>query len=220
MKFISIFIGNTALAVLAGALLLSSVPAKGDGIGIVLSVESVTGAPGSTGTFDVLLENTGTVSQNIAGFAFELSTTDTNITFTDVTTSTTTKPYILAGDSLFGPDILVSTTGQVIDSGDVSASGNGTDVAPGATYGIGNVGFSIGPGASNGEIAVIDISTFPNTNLTASDLSNVDFTTESGTITVQTTSTVPEPATALPLAAALLIAAFLARKRRAAVEHR
>jgi hypothetical protein len=36
----------------------------------------------------------------------------------------------------------------------------------------------------------------------------------SGTIQIAGTTTVPEPATALPLAAALLMAAFFAHKRR------
>src|SRR5450631_1810049 len=97
------FIDHTLLSVLVLALLSLAAPARAD---IILSVQSVAGAPGSSGNFDVLLTNTGPSIQNIAGFAFELSTADTNITFTDVTTSTTTASYIFAGDSLFGPDII------------------------------------------------------------------------------------------------------------------
>jgi len=201
-----------ALAVIAVAVLLVSVPAKGDGI--VLSIESVSGAPGSTGTFDVLLENTGGGTQNIAAFNFVLTTTNTDITFNDVTTDTTTATYIFPS-SFFGPDILTPPAGgQSVEAGDVDATFNGTDVADGATYGLGSVSYSIAPGAVNGETAEIDFSAYPDTSFSDSLGSNVPFTTESGTITVQTSSTVPEPATGLPLAAALLIGAFFAHKRR------
>lgn len=180
---------------------------------MILSLESVTGAPGSSGDFDVLLTNTGSSAQNIAGFAFELSTTDSNITFTDVTTSTT-APYIFPGDSLFGPDIITSAPGLIVDASDFSASGNGTDVGAGQTYGLGNVSFSIDPGAVSGDIATIDFDAYPLTSLSDSFGSNVDFTTASGTITVQTSSAVPEPSTALPLCAAMLAGAWLIRRGR------
>jgi hypothetical protein len=203
---------TTALAALAIACLFVSTPAKAD---IVLSIEDVIGAPGSSGTFDVLLTNTGLSSQNIAAFNFELTTADTNISFTDVTTDTTTATYIFP-DSFFGPDITTIASGQTVEAGDVDATFNGTDVAPGATYGLGSVSYSIAGGATNGEIAEIDFSPYPQTSLSDSDFNNVDFTAQSGTITVQTaTSTVPEPGTAFPLAAAMLLAAFLIRRRTA-----
>jgi hypothetical protein len=212
MKTTFKLIRKTALAVFAIATLLFSVPARAD---IVLSVESVTGAPGSTGTFDVLLTNTGTLSQNIAGFDFELTTVDTNIAFTDVTTTTTTAAYIFPS-SLFGPDIATLTGGQTVDASDLDATGNGTDVAPGATLGLGNVSFSISPGALNGDIAEIDFTAYPATSLSDNVPNNVSFAPESGFITVQT-STVPEPSATLPLAGSMLLGAWLIRRRRRTV---
>jgi len=202
-----------ASAVFAVAVLLVLIPAKGDGID--LSIESVSGAPGSTGTFDVLLENTGGGTQNIAAFNFVLTTANTDITFNDVTTNTTTATYIFPS-SFFGPDIVTPPTGgQTIEAGDVDATLLGTDVADGATYGLGSVSYSIAPGAVNGETAEIDFAAYPDTSLSDNDGNNVPFTNESGTISVQTSSsTVPEPATSWPLAAALLITAFFAHKRR------
>ncbi len=199
-----------APAVFAVAVLLISLPAKGD---IILSIESVTGAPGSSGVFDVLLTNTGPSDQNIAAFNFELTSANTDITFTDVTTGTTTATYIFPTSGT-GPDIVTFASGQTVEAGDFDGAFNGTDVASGATFGLGSVSFSIDPGATNGETAEIDISAFPASSLVDSNFSNVDFTTQSGTITVQTSSAVPEPATALPLAGALLIAALFAHKRR------
>jgi PEP-CTERM motif len=212
MKATFSLISKTAPAVFAIAALLLSVPAKGD---IVLSMESVTGAPGSSGAFDVLLTNTGTSSQNIAAFNFELTTADTNITFTDVTTDTTNAPYIFP-DSFFGPDITTFAIDQSVEAGDVDATFNGTDVAPGATYGLGSVAFSIAPGAVNGEVAEVDFSAYPATSLSDNDGNNVDFTAESGTITVLTSTAVPEPSTVLLLAAGLLGIAALRKHRRTA----
>src|ERR1022692_1657023 len=185
MKTTCKLISTMAPAVLASAVLLLSVPARGD---MILSIESVTGAPGSTGTFDVLLTNTGPSLQNIAAFNFELTTADTNITFNDVTTSTTTAPYIFPSSS-YGPDIVTFAIGQTVEAGDVTNDPTlyGTDVASGAAY--------------------------PQSSLSDNNFTNVPFTAESGTITVQT-STVPEPVTAIPLAGAVLLGASLIRQRR------
>lgn len=68
------------------------------------------------------------------------------------------------------------------------------------------------PGATNGEVATINFDLTP-TSLSDSNFANVDFTTTPGTITVVSTSTVPEPGTALPLAGLLLAAIFLLRRR-------
>ena len=209
MKTTFKFFSSMAPAILAIAALLISAPAKGD---IVLSIESVTGAPGSTGMFDVLLTNTGPSSQNITAFNFELTTIDTNITFTDVTTATTTATYIFP-DSFFGPDITTFAIDQSVEAGDVEGTFTGTDVAAGATYGLGNVSYSIDPGALNGEVAEIDFTAFPATSLTDSDGNDVAFTSQSGFITVQTAA-VPEPSAALPLAGAVLFGGLLIRQRR------
>jgi hypothetical protein len=208
MKTTGGLISKTALSVLTGAALLLSVPAKGSSI---LSIESVNGALGSTGTFDVLLTNTGISSQNIAAFNFELTTSDTNITFTGVSTSTTTATYIFPS-SFFGPNITTFATGQSVEAGDVDATFLGTNVASGATYGLGNVSFSINSGALNGEIAQIDFVAFPSTSLADSGGNNVPFTAESGAITLES-STVPEPSTTVPLGGALLVGAWLIRRR-------
>lgn len=169
------------IAMLAAGLLLFAAPGRAD---IVLSVESVTAAPGATGTFDVLLSNTGASSVNIGAFSFELSTANTDITFGDVTNSTTTAPYIFPD----GLGILTSTGGQTVSANDIDGLPS-TDVAPGSTYGLGNVSFTVAPTAVDGETATVSFEPYPNTNLTDAS-NNVDFTATSGTITVT-----PEPQT-------------------------
>jgi hypothetical protein len=209
MKTTGGLISKTALSVLTGAALLLSLPAKGSSI---LSIESVSGAPGSTGTFEVLLTNTGASPQNIAAFNFELTTSDTNITFTGVSTSTTPATYIFPS-SFFGPNITTFATGQSVEAGDVDATFAGTNVGSGATYGLGNVSYSIAAGAVNGGIADIVFAAFPSSSLSDSGGNNVPFTAESGTITSESSS-VPEPSTTLPLGGALLAVAWLIRRRK------
>ena len=215
MKILRAFKSRIVLSIPAFALLLLAPQVKGDGI--VLSVEDVSATAGSSGTFDVLLTNDGTTTQNIAVVAFGLTTTDTNISFNDVTTGTTTAPYIFPV-SAFGPDIVLAASNQSVSAldEDGSAAFTGTDVAPGATYALGSVSYTIAGGASSGEIADIDFVDYPTTSLSDAAANNVDFTAESGTITVQTLSTVPEPSTALPLCAAVLALAALIRGRRIA----
>jgi hypothetical protein len=208
MKTTGGLISKTALSILTLAALLIPVPAKASSI---LSIESVSGAPGSTGTFDVLLTNTGPSSQNIAVFNFELTTSDTNITFSGVFTSTTTATYIFPS-SFFGPNITTFATGQSVEASDVDATFIGTNIGSGATYGLGNVSYSISPGALNGEIAEIDFVAFPGTSLADSGANNVGFTAESGSITAESSS-VPEPSTTVPFAGALLLGAWLIRRR-------
>lgn len=202
------FIRKTAPAAFAIAAFLLPAGAKAD---IMLQLESVTGAPGSTGTFDVLLKNTGPSPQNITGFNFELTTADPNIAFTDVTTATATAAYIFSA-SFFGPDITTMASGQTVEAGDLDATFNGTDVASGATYGLGWVSYSIAGGATNGEVAQIEFSAYPGTSLADNNSINVDFIDGSGTITVL--APVPEPAAVLLLGAALVMTAGLPRRRR------
>jgi len=149
--------------------------------------------------------------QNIAAFNFELTTANPDVTFTHVTTATAAT-YIFPA-SFFGPDITTIASGQTVEAGDLDASFNGTDAGAGATYGLGSVSYSIAGGATNGEIAQINFSAYPNTSLADMNSNNVDFTAGSGTITVHA-SAVPEPATAVLLATALVIAAVFASRRR------
>ena len=178
------------LSIVALILLLAAVPARA---GIVISAESV---PASAGAFDVTLMNTGASDVLIGGFYFEVNVSSSQVTLTDATINTTANPYIFAGNSLFGPDILVAVLngGQTLDASDVySGGGGGVTVAAGASVGLGNVDFTIaGTLASD---ATVTFTAFPVTNLSDATGANVPIDTlTSGTISAGT-GVVPEPST-------------------------
>ncbi len=176
-----------AVALLAVAL-FPAVPAHAS---IIIAVDSVLAAAGSTGkTLEVTLQNTGPSDITVAGFAFEISTADLDITFTGTDISTT-DPYVFAGDSLLGPNINTLGSGQTMDGFDLAFSG-GDVVAAGSTVGLGRVFFDVAPGAVLGSSAVVTVQPFPGTNLSDSSGANIpiDQLTD-GQINITT----PEPAT-------------------------
>jgi len=193
-------------------------PARAD---IVLSLQSpITASPNTTGdAFDVLLTNTGASAVNIAAFSFGITTSDTDITFTDANTSTS-DPYIFFGDSFVvinGFDLATTPPplGQTLVASDLSNSGAGTNVGPGSTLGIGHVLFNVANGAALGPEAVT-FEAYPTTSLADSSGDNLTFTANAGTADVASAVTaVPEPATAGLLVCALMGCATLVRRRRA-----
>jgi len=190
-------------AVSAG--LLAAVPAQAS---IVVGVQFVTAAPGSTGNaLEVTLQNTGASPLAVGGFSFVISTSSTAISFTGANVSTL-LPYIFAGDTLGGSiNQIYTSPGQSMDGSDFALSSGGDSVAAGATVGIGNVLFNIAPGASSGALAVT-LTAFPSTSLagpaSGGGLNIPIDTLNNGQITISGVSAAPEPASTLLLASALL----------------
>jgi hypothetical protein len=130
--------------------------------GTVFSIQPSTAAatPGSVGNaFDVVLTNSGLSSIAVAGFNFEVSVTNTNITLTGADFSPAAFPYIFAGNSLDEtlsiPLNLPSTSGQTLDANDVyDIPLSGVTVTPGASLALGRVFFDISPGAAVGVFLV------------------------------------------------------------------
>jgi|SRR5581483_4507800 len=148
---------------------------------------------GSTGdSFDVMLTNTGSADVSLAVFTFEVATTSSDITFTDVTTATADL-YIFAGNSLIGPDILGATTGQDLTAFDLYSGVGDATVAAGATVGLGHVLFDVAAIASSGTADLELVGT--GTSLATSSIEPVPIQTLSPGL-VQTTgsgSSLPEP---------------------------
>jgi hypothetical protein len=195
-------------------------PARADVI-FSIAPATISANPGDVGDqFDVVLKNTGPGSISVAGFNFEVSVTNPDITLTGADFSTVASPYIFAGNSFDQniPLTLNYTSGQKLDASDTSNDGSGVTLASGGSLALGDVLFSIANPAAAGPFTVSFSGGLGPTG--ANNLSdrfgnpiNVDGSF-SGTISISGTNTVPEPAIALPLAAALLIAAFFAHKRR------
>lgn len=173
---------------------------------IIIGVQSVTYAAGSTGdTLDVTLTNTGPVDVIVGGFSFGLEVGTSDLSFTGVSTGTTTATYIFGADSLFGPDISVqppNLPGQTLEAEDIDAL-LGSTVGSGVTVGLGAITFNLSAATPSGPIQLslipIDNSlSDPNGDLIA-------FSTSNGTVTVTGGETpTPEPAASGVVVIALL----------------
>ena len=181
-----------------------SVRARAD---MIYSLTAVATSPGDTGVFDVLLTNTGSGSIDVAGFNFEISTSDTDVAFTDITINTLAAPYIFSGDSLLAAPVSGSilesppSTAQDAQAGDFPADGMATVLGAGDEVGLGHVLFSIAPGATPGPVT-IDFG--PATSLSDDLGDEIAFDTLEGTLTITGVSATPEPATTGMLGAALM----------------
>jgi hypothetical protein len=192
---------NSILLAGLGLCLMAALPAHGS---MIVSIESVTAGVGTNNdSLDVLLTNTGPSAISVGSFTFNVSTSDTSIVFTDVSTATATAPYIFSS-SLFGPDLTGPNSGQTftLEPSDIGGTGD-VSIGSGDTVGLGHVLFDVTNGATTGPFAVT-LGPTPAVTSLANGSGNVTVNTlTNGTITI---TPVPEPATVLPAALAFLIA--------------
>ena len=198
------------------ALLLLSPAVRADGF--VFSLQpAITAGAGTTGnSFDVLLTNTGGAPVSLGAFAFGITTSDADITFTGADTSTT-APYVFAGDSFVDINGFTlytnSLPGQTVEASDLSNSGLGAIIGAGATVGVGSILFDVASGATPGSFAVM-FEDFPVTSLSDPSGNNIDFTSVPGTITITNSAPVPEPATGGLIIWVLAIGGFVIQIQR------
>jgi hypothetical protein len=191
---------------------------------------TITASPGGTGAFDVLFTNTGSASLSVAAFSFEVSVDDPDITLTyaDYSTVAGGPAYIFTGDSLF-QDISsplefcnlanLSCPDQTLDAADVTADALGITVGAGGSADLGEVFFSVAPGATpgvgvanltfTGEVS--DIANANNLADPSGDAIIVDSFT-GGTITIA--SPVPEPPSLLLALSGMAVAMIAASARK------
>jgi hypothetical protein len=186
---------------------------------LVLGIADVTAIAGSTTDgFYVTLTNTGSSPVDdiaIAGFNFGVTTTDSNLTFTDVNTGPVTASYIFGSNGLFGFDITTVASGTSVTAGDVYATPNaGVTVAGGTTTELGYVVFTLDPSTPAGPI-VLTFSAFPTTSLSDPNGGDIGFTLPSSSdTTIQVTSgSVPEPAAVVLGLQAILLSGYVGRRR-------
>ncbi len=219
-----------ALAVL----FLNGAPAQAAGLVMSISNSSISAAPGSTGSFEILLSDTDTAGSTpfyIASDFVDLTSSNSLVKFTGASITTSIDPYIFAGQSLVGNSGLGFTfvinpstmplPGTEIQTQDSAYSANPPAVyatlKPGEVLSLGVFSYSVSasaaPGASSDvKIGILSQLTDNNTNNPA----NINFTTQNATITVSSAGTVPEPSTALMGMIALTMGVVAARCRRRA----
>jgi hypothetical protein len=183
----------------AVALAVSAIPASG---GVILEIGSVFASPGSTGTIEVDVQNTGGSSILVGGFNF-LILGDTDIDFTGAG-FLTSAPYIFAGDSSDQANSfsLNTSMGSSLFASDESNSGNGDILGAGQTEGLALVTFTVSSTAAQGPGPISLASDLADTNLSDPLGNNIPITWDSfegGTIDVT-----PEPSGAAMLVAALI----------------
>jgi len=142
-------------AACAIAWVMGSAPARATPI---FSITPATVGAGGSGEFEVILTNSGSPI-GVAGFNFEITTSNTAITFTDITDNTVIDPYIYLGDSLLasGTGSILETppsTAQDAQAGDYPLTGIGNTLGPGSAYSLGLVLFSVAPGAAAGPVTI------------------------------------------------------------------
>jgi hypothetical protein len=174
--------------------------------GLVIEVPTLVVAPGSSGSFDVLLIDTdpsGSLGYNVAGDSVELTLSGApGFTFTGATINTV-APYIYvqSADANTGQPLSYNTfpTNDFVASDAEFASPYYRTVNPGDVFGLANVSYAVAPTASG-----TDTITIANLNVdtSLSDINGnlIPFTAVNGSL-----ATIPEPSSLVQAATAVLI---------------
>lgn len=178
-----------ALLTLSG-LFFAAVPTPASA-GLVLQAQNSVVSAGSSGSFDVVLLNTGGTFL-VSGFSVELSTSgNSGVTFTAATTGTTT-PYLFS--SLQLPPLTFGTFPNrdfTATDTDMTTPGYVSLTTPGQTFGLEHVSYQVASGTVAGPVAV-SIVLGASTQILDVNANLIPFATTNGTITVNST-VIPEP---------------------------
>lgn len=207
---------RTLITAYAGVLACSS--ARAD---MIFSIQpsTVTAAPGDIGdVLDVVLKNTGLSSISVQSFAFEVSVSDPDITFTGANFSTA-LPYIFAGNSFDVNNSLpldADGPGQVVDGSDLTNDFTGVTLASGQSLALGHLLFNVSPSAVTGLVPVSFTGPTVSNSLSDPSGGNIPLGTPSGgNINVSNVSTTPEPSSIFLMVVGMAGMGAWSRRRRA-----
>lgn len=185
------------LAILCGA--------GGAQASVTFQAPVVTAISGTSGTFDIVLVNTG-ADVTLGGFSIGITTTNPNITFSSATTATSLA-YIFGTHSVFGPNLDTTTGISLVlsDNDDRQPLGGATVGA--TTVGVAHVSYTIAPGAINGSFPI----TFDAIQTSLVDAAGVPvaFLTSAGTFVIT-----PEPGSVVLTGVGLLGLGWRTRRLR------
>ncbi|HEX3447175.1 MAG TPA: PEP-CTERM sorting domain-containing protein [Isosphaeraceae bacterium] len=167
--------------------------------GLVVEAPNITAAPGSSGSFDVLITSTAG-SFGVASDTVDLSLTGlSGVSFTNVSIATAT-PYIYGANSAttVGSTFTFSTfPGTQFETFDFILTLGAQTINSGEVFGLVNVQYSVAANATPGATGTLTFG--PDTMLSDAAGNNVDFTAPNGSITISS-SAVPEPSGMILLA--------------------
>jgi len=206
-----------AIALLALALWPASVHAGG----LTMSLDDVTGPTAGKGTFEVLLANTnpaGEQSFDVASFSFQLSLpTSSGVQFTDATTATVSAPYIFQGTGGASVDpnfklSLDSFPNTNFSGSDAEFASRSISVAPGDSFGLGFILYSIAANALPGDVPIAFVP--DGTSLSDATGGGIGFQTDTskGIIPISSAA-VPESSSLVLTASATLVGLLFWRYR-------
>jgi len=204
------------LVVVLAMSLAAAVPCRAGGL--VIQAPNLTGvAPGSSGSFDVLLTDTdpsGSPGYNVAGDSVELTLSGPpGFTFTGATINTSaTYIYVQSTDASTGQPLSFSSfpNTDFIASDAEFASPFYRTVNPGDIFGLANVSYAVAPTASGtATITIADLNV--STSLSDINLNPIPFTATNSSIS---TTSIPEPSSLIQTATAVLIGLGVAWRRR------
>jgi hypothetical protein len=182
---------------------------------LVIEAPNLTVAPGSSGSFDVLITSTGGTF-SVASDTVELSLLGlSGVTFTGVSIDTVT-PYIYGALSATtaGSTFTFSTfPGTQFETFDFILSTGATTIGPGDSFGLVNVQYSVAADATPGATGPLTIG--PDTSLADAAGLPVSFTAQNGSVTVAVTA-IPEPSAAILLAMGCATIVVVSAKKRTA----
>ncbi len=207
-------VGLTVLVLFLAAEIFLPMTARADNLELTLQFASTTVSAGGTGSFDVILTDEGGGSGvTIAGFDFELQSSSSDLVLTDANTSTSAAPYIFSTQSLFGPDITIQTTPELI-ADDIAGSG-GTTLTAGDTIALGEVLFDVSATAPTEMVNIqFDIGPSDVTDLSDPNENNVPISSATGGTVDIIGTKVPEPSTLMMLLSVIPFALLIGLRTR------
>jgi hypothetical protein len=187
------------LAAAVAVLSFSAAPAHAGVAGLVFVAPSFQAAQGSSGSFDLLLDDAAVASLHLAGESVRLGVGGSGVQFTDTTAATTVEPYLFPDSFDVDNGFTLDASGVPYPKTDVTTSDLSNIPAsfivmnPGASLGVVHVSYTIDPDATLGRHALTFEDLGGGTSTSDENGVAVPFSVGNGTLTI--TAAVPEPAT-------------------------